>query len=178
VSAPICAQRSPNAGGYCTEPAGHPGEHIARSIGGEVVARWQSALAATVLEACARAAHEVNRAWCLAHGDDSQKSWDEAPEWQKESARDGVLGVRAGSTPEKSHVSWLRDKAERGWKYQSARAARRRAARRARARRALERGRVVTPAPSWMIWTIDVAADFSLHVSRCLRANDNDGRAP
>jgi len=70
-----------------------------------------------VVEACARAAHEVNRAYCLALGDRSQPSWDDAPEWQKSSARNGVAGAIAGATPEQSHESWLADKAAAGWKY-------------------------------------------------------------
>lgn len=70
-----------------------------------------------VLEACAHAAHEANRAYCVAIGDLSQPSWDAAPDWQKESAVKGVLGVAQGNTPEQSHESWLKEKAETGWKY-------------------------------------------------------------
>lgn len=69
------------------------------------------------IEACARAAHEANRAYCIALGDTSQPSWDEAPEWQKSSARNGVLGALAGNTPEQSHESWLAEKRATGWKY-------------------------------------------------------------
>ena len=68
------------------------------------------------IEACARAAHEMNRVYCIATGDDSQPSWEDAPEWQKTSARNGVQGVLAGNTPEQSHESWLREKVETGWK--------------------------------------------------------------
>jgi RyR domain len=70
-----------------------------------------------VIEAAARAAHEVNRAYCLALGDMSQPSWDEAPEWQKTSALNGVAGALAGNTPEQSHESWLAEKEATGWKY-------------------------------------------------------------
>ena len=68
------------------------------------------------LDACARAAHEANRAYCIAIGDSSQVSWDDAPEWQKVSARNGVAGVLAGNGPEQSHVSWLEEKRLGGWK--------------------------------------------------------------
>jgi hypothetical protein len=44
-----------------------------------------------VMSACARAAHEANRAYCGALGDWSQPSWDAAPQWQKDSARNGVV---------------------------------------------------------------------------------------
>ena len=69
------------------------------------------------IEACARAAHECNRAYCLAMGDASQPSWDEAPTWQKASAHHGVHGVLAGNTPEQSHESWLAEKKAAGWRY-------------------------------------------------------------
>ncbi|MGH9463913.1 MAG: RyR domain-containing protein [Vicinamibacteria bacterium] len=69
------------------------------------------------LEACARAAHEVNRAYCLALGDDSQPPWDSAPDWQITSAL-GVAGVLAGTTfPRESHENWLREKLRTGWRY-------------------------------------------------------------
>ena len=71
----------------------------------------------TTVEACARAAHEVNRAYCLATGDASQPSWDDAPEWQRTSARNGVTGALNGATPEQSHESWLDEKRATGWKY-------------------------------------------------------------
>jgi hypothetical protein len=70
-----------------------------------------------LIEACARAAHEVNRAYCLALGDDSQSPWETAPDWQKSSARNGVTGALTGNTPKQSHESWLREKREAGWKY-------------------------------------------------------------
>lgn len=69
------------------------------------------------IEACARAAHEANRAYCIAIGDLSQPSWDGAPEWQKTSARNGVVGALSGATPEQSHESWLAEKRATGWKF-------------------------------------------------------------
>jgi hypothetical protein len=69
------------------------------------------------IEACARAAHEANRAYCIAIGDYSQQRWEEAPEWQRSSAINGVSGVLRGNTPEQSHESWLKEKREAGWKY-------------------------------------------------------------
>jgi hypothetical protein len=72
---------------------------------------------ATKWVACARAAHEVNRAYCFGIGDESQVSWDDAPEWQKTSAIKGVEGVIAGNGPEQSHESWLKEKRETGWKF-------------------------------------------------------------
>jgi hypothetical protein len=71
----------------------------------------------TKIEACARAAHEVNRAYCIAIGDSSQPAWEDAADWQKSSARNGVVGALDGNTPEQSHESWLAEKAATGWKY-------------------------------------------------------------
>ena len=67
--------------------------------------------------ACARAAHEVNRVYCLAIGDTSQPSWEDAPDWQKTSARNGVEGALNGNTPRQSHESWLAEKRATGWKF-------------------------------------------------------------
>ena len=65
----------------------------------------------------ARQAHEANKKYCESIGDTSQKHWDEAPEWARESARNGVVGVIYGNTPEQSHASWLTEKVIAGWKY-------------------------------------------------------------
>jgi hypothetical protein len=66
----------------------------------------------------AQVAHEVNKAYCEAIGDNSQTSWGEAPAWQKESALLGVMfhveNPNAG--PEASHNSWLKEKLENGWR--------------------------------------------------------------
>lgn len=72
------------------------------------------------IEACAEAAHEVNRAYCAALGDTSQAPWSEAPDWQRDSARNGVRAVLAGGpdhTPSKSHEGWLAQKVAEGWVY-------------------------------------------------------------
>lgn len=70
-------------------------------------------------ENIAKVAHEVNRAYCQALGDKSQLPWDEAPEWQKESALNGVTfhieNPNAG--PQGSHESWMKQKDADGWKY-------------------------------------------------------------
>lgn len=71
----------------------------------------------TKIEAAARAAHEANRAYCIALGDTSQPAWDDAPDWQRSSAINGVKGVIGGNGPEQSHESWLAEKQATGWKY-------------------------------------------------------------
>lgn len=71
------------------------------------------------VEDIARVAHEVNRAYCQALGDDSQPKWDLAPEWQRMSAINGVEFhiANPGAGPDHSHVAWFKEKAEGGWKY-------------------------------------------------------------
>lgn len=69
------------------------------------------------IDTIARACHEANRAWCLAHGDASQKSYDDAEEWQRESARRGIGVAIGGATPEEQHVAWMNDKIADGWVY-------------------------------------------------------------
>ena len=71
------------------------------------------------IEQIARVTHEANRAWCEAKEDFSQLSWDEAPEWQKDGARNGVRFhlENPGTTPERSHEEWREQKAREGWTY-------------------------------------------------------------
>ena len=69
-------------------------------------------------ELIAKVCHEVNRAYCQALGDNSQLSWEDAPEWQRSSARMGVdLHTMGDFGPEASHISWMKQKLEEGWVY-------------------------------------------------------------
>lgn len=67
----------------------------------------------------AKICHEANKAYCESLGDNSQVSWEEAPEWQRESAIKGVdfnlLNPNAPASA--SHDSWLEVKRADGWKY-------------------------------------------------------------
>ena len=67
----------------------------------------------------AQLAHEVNRVWCAMTGDLSQPSWQDAPDWQKQSALNGVQfhldNPEAGDSS--SHVSWMSEKLADGWVY-------------------------------------------------------------
>lgn len=79
------------------------------------IAREHEAL----VERTAKFAHEINRAYCAALGDDSQPAWDDAPDWQQTSARNGVRFHLANPSagPDHSHNSWLAEKAADGWRY-------------------------------------------------------------
>lgn len=70
-------------------------------------------------EQVARAAHEINRAYCAALGDYSQPTWEDAPDWQRKSAITGVRFHRENpeAGPEASHVSWFEEKVADGWIY-------------------------------------------------------------
>lgn len=63
--------------------------------------------------------HAANAAYCRSLGDDSQKPWEDAPEWQRTSAVNGVLfhlaNPEAGDAA--SHESWMAEKQAAGWKY-------------------------------------------------------------
>lgn len=67
----------------------------------------------------AQVSHELNKAYCESIGDYSQLPWDEAPEWQRNSAVNGVNFhlENPDATPSASHDSWLKQKEEEGWKY-------------------------------------------------------------
>lgn len=67
----------------------------------------------------AKVCHETNRAYCQTIGDDSQPCWEDAPEWQKKSAVNGVLFHIQNPTalPSHSHEEWLKEKEATGWRY-------------------------------------------------------------
>lgn len=69
--------------------------------------------------AIAMMCHAINAAYCQSMGDDSQPTWDDAPDWQRNSAIAGVEMHLANpdATPEQSHESWYKQKEAEGWKY-------------------------------------------------------------
>ncbi len=63
--------------------------------------------------------HEANRGYCRSINDLSQTTWEDAPQWQKDSA---ILGVEfrlnnPTATPESMHKSWMEQKTKDGWIY-------------------------------------------------------------
>jgi hypothetical protein len=71
------------------------------------------------LDRIAKVCHEANRAYCTALGDHSQPAWADAPQWQIDSARNGVQFIidNPSAPPSSSHDSWLAEKRADGWKY-------------------------------------------------------------
>lgn len=71
---------------------------------------------ATHVEGIARVAHDANRAYQVITGDPAvSPPWDDAPQWQRESAMAGVSEALGGATAEELHDSWCRFKAKDGW---------------------------------------------------------------
>jgi hypothetical protein len=75
------------------------------------------------IEQIARIAHETNRSYCESIGDASQPRWEDAPQWQRDSAVKGVefhLAAHANGetpSPSASHDSWLAEKRAAGWTF-------------------------------------------------------------
>jgi hypothetical protein len=67
----------------------------------------------------ARAAHEINRAYCAALGDMTTPSWEDAEQSQRDSILAGVDMHLANpdTTPEESHTAWFIAKQADGWVY-------------------------------------------------------------
>lgn len=67
----------------------------------------------------AKVCHQANKAYCESVGDLSQKDWEEAEAWQKESA---ILGVQfrlnnPDASEDAQHNSWMQQKLDDGWVY-------------------------------------------------------------
>lgn len=67
----------------------------------------------------ARVCHEANRALCESFGDHSQRPWDEAEAWQRDSAVKGVEFrlTHPDASESAQHDAWMKDKLEQGWKH-------------------------------------------------------------
>lgn len=72
-----------------------------------------------IIDLIAEVAHETNRIYCQTINDFSQPSWQDASEWQKNSAINGVAFHIANSDAgcSGSHENWLKQKYADGWKY-------------------------------------------------------------
>lgn len=72
------------------------------------------------IEQAARVCHEALRAYSQTLGDNSLLPWEDAPEWQKQSSRDGVrfqfaqfaAGIEA--TASATHDQWLKQRRAEG----------------------------------------------------------------
>lgn len=73
----------------------------------------------TNIESIAKACHQANKAWCEANGDLSQKDWDEAEAWQRDSAIKGVQFRldNPNAAASAQHDAWACQKFADGWSY-------------------------------------------------------------
>ena len=71
------------------------------------------------IEQIAKVCHEANRAFCEENGDRSQKPWDEAEQWQNDSAIKGVefAWENPDAPASAQHDAWSKDKVDNGWTY-------------------------------------------------------------
>jgi hypothetical protein len=69
--------------------------------------------------AIAKACHENNKIFCELIGDTSQVHWEDAPDWQRESALNGIDYLEANPDASESaqHDNWVAAKVADGWKY-------------------------------------------------------------
>jgi len=69
------------------------------------------------VEDIAKITHQANKAYCETVGDNSQKDWGNAEQWQRESAIQGVQfrlnNPQVG--PHAQHVAWMLAKVNDGW---------------------------------------------------------------
>jgi hypothetical protein len=67
-------------------------------------------------EQIARVCHDANASFCSVIGDNSQKPWDEAEEWQRQSAINGVeYAIKNPNAPPSSQHEALAQRQEDGW---------------------------------------------------------------
>lgn len=67
------------------------------------------------VEAIARAAHEANRGWCMAHDDQTVPPWDLMLPKEYAGLVRGVHVTLSGATPEQQHDAWRQQRASEGW---------------------------------------------------------------
>jgi len=63
--------------------------------------------------------HEANKVWCHLIDDPVQLHWGQAPQWQRDSAINGVVHAltHPDARPEDSHNNWMAEKIAHGWVY-------------------------------------------------------------
>ena len=82
-------------------------------------ANLQEVLSGIEIVKIAMVCHEANKMWCEGNNDFSQKTWNEAEDWQKKSAISGVK-FRFDNPDAKEHSqhnAWMEEKIKDGWVY-------------------------------------------------------------
>lgn len=78
---------------------------------------WDALVKQNKINWIAKVCHQANKAWCESEGDNSQKDWIEAEQWQRDSVINGVKFriSNPNSGHDASHNSWMKEKVETGW---------------------------------------------------------------
>lgn len=80
---------------------------------------WDELVKKNKIISIAKVCHEANKAWCETNGDNTQKHWQDAEQWQRDSAIKGVefrlSNPEAGK--DSQHNAWMQDKINDGWVY-------------------------------------------------------------
>ena len=80
---------------------------------------WETYTKQNRIEWIAYVCHQANKAWCLSEGDDSQKDWAFAEQWQRDTMINGVefLLENPEAGPDAMHNNWSAEKVSQGWVY-------------------------------------------------------------
>jgi hypothetical protein len=80
---------------------------------------WDALVLKNKIFSIAKVCHQANKAYCEANGDNSQKDWEEAEEWQRQSAIKGVefRVNNSNAGHDAQHNSWMEEKINDGWVY-------------------------------------------------------------
>lgn len=70
-------------------------------------------------EEIARVARAAQRAYQKTIGDPVSPAWDDAPEWDRESALEGVRIAQSGAGPAERHEAWRGRREAAGWTHGS-----------------------------------------------------------
>jgi len=71
-----------------------------------------------LIDALSELCHEVNRAYCEAHGDLTHKPWADTDTELRVSVAKGVTSLLTSDlTPEQLHSLWAEERTRQGWKY-------------------------------------------------------------
>lgn len=80
---------------------------------------WEALVEKNYLIGIAKVCHQANKAYCESQGDLSQPDWADAPEWQEQSAINGVKFrlENPDAGPDAMHNNWSAEKVADGWVY-------------------------------------------------------------
>ena len=80
---------------------------------------WEALAEKNYLIGIAKVCHQANKAYCESQGDLSQPDWADAPDWQAQSAINGVEFrlENPDAGPDATHNNWSAEKISDGWVY-------------------------------------------------------------